>query len=78
MRKIYSKYFCDDDLGEADAFFDVVEGKLKLITAWSANDASYREEYMSSLFTYLGIEIADLPKKFDKAAKELLKGLWGL
>ena len=78
MRTIYSHGFCDDDLGEADAFYDVVEGDLKLITAWSNNDAMFRPEYMESLFTYIGVEMKPLPKKFHKKAKELLRNLWGL
>ena len=39
MRTIYVKSFCDDDLGEADAFYDLVDGKLTLITAWSMNES---------------------------------------
>ena len=78
MREIYSHFFCDDDLGEADAFYDIVDGELKLITAWSANDASFRPEYMESLFDYLGVKIVDLPKKHVKKAKALMKDFWGM
>lgn len=78
MRKIWVWYACDDELGESDAFYEEVDGKLKLITAWSNNDASYRDEYMNSLFKYLGIEVMDLPKKHEKQAKKLLKDFWGM
>lgn len=79
MRTIYVKYFCDNDIGEADAFFDVsgLKKELVLITAWSTNDASYRDEYMSSLFEYLGVKIKPLPAKYDKQALSKIKELWG-
>jgi len=80
MRTIYVEYFCDEDLGDADAFYEVQAdvGSLTLITAWSNNDASYRDEYMSSLFKYLGVEVKPLPKKYKKEAKKLLGKMWGL
>ena len=77
MRTIYIKYFCDDDMGEADAFYEEVDGKLELITAWSNNDAMYRKEYMRPLFKHLGVEINELPKKFEAKATKILKEAWG-
>lgn len=76
MRKIYFKYFCDE--GEADAFYEVVNGQLKLIASWSNNDASYRDEYMHSLFSYLGVDIQRLPKKYETQAKKLFCEAWGI
>ncbi len=77
MRQIYHEYF-EDEFGEADAFYEIVDGKLKLITCWSLNDAHYRDEYMSSLFKYLGVDIVDLPKKHRKKAEEMLRKAWGV
>jgi len=72
MRTIYYKYFCDDDLGECQGFFDVIKNKVTLITCWSMNDANYRHEYMQSVFTYLGVEVKKLPDIYDAAAVKLL------
>ena len=76
-RTIYLECFCDDDLGEADAFYEVVDDKLTMITAWSMNDAQYRSEYMDPLFSHLGIEIKPVPRKYRKQAKALLAEMWG-
>ena len=78
MRTIYHEFFCDDEIGEADAFYEVIDGKLKMITSWSANDANFRYEYMGSLFKHLGVEIKDLPKKHKKEATAMMKEMWGI
>lgn len=78
MTKIYVQNFCDDDLGEADAFYEIVDGHLTMITAWSNNDASYRSEYMSPLFLHLGVDIQRLPKEYQRKAKDLLAEAWGI
>jgi hypothetical protein len=68
MKRIYF-YPYDGYLGEKDTFFD---DNFKLIDYWDCNDASYRPEYMDSLFRQLGIEVAPLPKnKSKKACKSL-------
>lgn len=79
MKKIiYFQFFCTDELGECDSFFEIVNGKLVCIAAWSCNDANYRSEYMNSLFSYLGVVIGKLPKKYGKKAEKLLRERWGL
>jgi hypothetical protein len=75
-RVIFFKYFCDD-FGEMDAFYEIVDGKLLLVKAWSNNDANYRNEYMSGLFSYLGIQMTNLPDKYEKEARALLVKAWG-
>lgn len=75
-RNIYHVYFCDDELGDIDAFFEF-DMKLKLITSWSLNDANYRNEYMSPLFLHLGVAVRRLPMKYEKTAKDLLREWWG-
>ncbi len=65
MKTIYVKCFADDDVGDVDAFFDVIDNKLTLITAWSNNDAEYRDEYMKSLFLHLKVRVVELPKTYD-------------
>jgi hypothetical protein len=69
---------CGDDVGEADAFFEINEGKLKLITCWSHNDAMWRDEYMSGLISYFGGKIEKLPTKHEKEAEKLVAKVWGL
>ncbi len=78
-RTIYYKYFCDDDLGELQGFFEMVRNgrkigkKLVLISFWGMNDADYRHEYMQSVFTYLGVRVQKLPDIYDESAIKLLK-----
>jgi hypothetical protein len=81
LRVIFYKYFDssdDDDLGEAQAFFEVVDGNLTLISCWSLNDADYREEYMSKVFRYLGVDVKRLPEKWYSQAVEAVKEAWGI
>ena len=80
MRKIFVKYFGDNEVGDADVFYEEVQGKLILIAAWSNDDASYRsyrQEYMGPLMRYLGIDVRPLPKSNEKQARALLKDRWG-
>lgn len=78
LRVIYYSWLCDDDLGEAQGFFEVVDNKLKLITGWSMNDANYRNEYMRGVFKYVGIDVQKLPTKYLKQATEQVKEMFGL
>ena len=78
MRTIYYKSFCDDDFGECQGFFELVNKNLVLISGWSMNDAHYRHEYMQSVFTYLGVKVKELPEGQNKAAVKLLTKAFGL
>lgn len=64
-------YHCYSDEVEAEGFFDVND---VLLASWSLNDASYRKEYMKSLFSKLGIvvEYSDSQEHLD-----VLKGIFG-
>lgn len=78
MRKIFHYGICDDDIGEADAFFEVVNGTLTLLAAWACNDAMYRGEYMDSLFKAVGVEVTGLPKTHTKKATKIAKEFFGV
>ena len=71
------RIFCEDPIGEADAFFEIVNGKLKLITTWDCNDALWREEYMDSLLAYAGVRIKSLPEKYHNEALRLVAKNFG-
>ena len=75
---LYHAYFCGDDIGEADGFFEIVDDKLKLVTCWSQNDAMWRDEYMSGLLAWAGVDLQDLPAKYKAQGEKLLAKNWGL
>lgn len=75
---LYHAWFEGENVGEADAFYEIVDGKLKLVTCWSANDAMWREEYMSGLLAWAGVDLQSLPSKHRKEAEKLLEKTWGL
>ena len=77
-KTLYHTFVCDDNCGEADGFFEIEKGKLKLVTCWSANDANWRGEYMSGLIKYFGGKIERLPVKHEKQASLLMARSWGL
>jgi hypothetical protein len=73
LKKIYAVYVQSPEM---ELFFDE---NGKYITGWSCNDACYRDEYMSSLFTHCGYEIVYDSKKTPKALIfKTLKDLWGI
>lgn len=77
-RVVYEKYFCTDDLGEADGFFEINGGTLTFVTGWSHNDANWRGEYMDSLLRHFGVMVQPLPKKYEKKAEKLIREAFGL
>jgi len=77
-RVIYYQCFCDDDLGEAQGFFETTNNKLTMLYGWSLNDANYRQEYMGGLMKKLGVEVKILAKKHEAKAKQLMKEWFGL
>lgn len=62
---------------ESEAFFEVSGDKLRLISAWSFNDAHYRSEYMQGLIAYFGGEIRRLAPELVAKAREILREYWG-
>lgn len=77
-KTLYRTFICGDLVGEAEGFFELNDGKLTLITCWSANDASYRDEYMSGLIEYFGGAIERLPEKYVEEAEKMMAKTWGL
>jgi hypothetical protein len=77
-KTLYHESFCSDNIGEADGFFEIIDGKLELVDCWSNNDAMWRGEYMTGILTWAGIDLQDLPKKHHAAAEKLLCENWGL
>jgi hypothetical protein len=71
-------YFAGWDEGEMEGFFEVIDGNVHFIDGWSRNDANYRPEYMDGLLSYLGVEVQDLPKKYNKEARQILFETFGL
>jgi hypothetical protein len=78
QKTLYHEFFCSDNLGEADGFFEIKDGKLELVDCWSTNDAHWRGEYMTGLLTWAGVELKDLPSKYQAAGEKLLCENWGL
>jgi predicted DNA-binding WGR domain protein len=78
LKVIYHTFFCDDNLGEADGFFEINDGKLEYVTGWFCNDAHWRGEYMSDLLEHAGAEIKDLPDKHQAQASRLMAKAYGL
>lgn len=62
-------FLCDTEYGEVDAFFDE---KAQLITWWSANDASWRGEYMSGLIAHFGGEVKSPGKALEAKCRKAL------
>lgn len=64
--------------GENNIVFD---DKFKVITAWSCNDATWRDEYFQPLMDYLGVKVLEnLPESVDedKLIKQALYDEMGL
>lgn len=79
MRVIYYKGFNGHNIGDKEAFFEVIDGNLMLIACWSANDANWRGEYMDGLLRYFGVQVKNnLPAKFNSDAVDLVKEAFGL
>ena len=62
---------------ESEAFFEVSGNALRLITAWSYNDAHWRPEYMHGLIAYFGGDIRRLAPELIGKAEKILKEYWG-
>ena len=77
-KTLYHAYFCGDNLGEADGFFEIKDGKLELVDCWSLNDAHWRGEYMTGILTWAGVDLQDLPKKYMAEGEKILEKTWGL
>lgn len=75
MKTAYYK-FCEE-VGEVDAFFDLTDGYLTLITCWSCNDGNWRSEYMSGLLKYFDGEVKTLPEQYDAEAEKLVNAYFG-
>lgn len=73
MRTIYIVDACDENLGEAQGVFDE---KGKLISAWSCNDANWRDEYFNGFMKTLGITVKSRKTTASDIAK--LKDHFGL
>ena len=78
LKTVYHAYFEGDNIGEADGFFEIKNGKLSAVTGWSLNDAHWRYEYMQGLIGYFGGIVEPLPKKYQAQAEKLLLKLWNL
>jgi len=75
---LYHQFFCGDNVGEADGFFEIVDNKLVLVECWSTNDAHWRGEYMTGLLSWAGVEMKKLPEKYNVEGEKLLCENWGL
>lgn len=75
---LYFSYFNGDDIGEADGFFEIKNGKLELVDCWSLNDAHWRGEYMTGILNWAGVEVTKLPAKYMKQGEKLIAETWGL
>jgi hypothetical protein len=78
LKVIYHTFFCGDNIGEADGFFEINGGKLEYVTGWDANDANWRGEYMGGLLRHAGAEIKELPDKYQYDAERLIEKAFGL
>ena len=78
QKTLYHSFFCGDNVGEADGFFEVVGGELELVDCWSTNDAHWRHEYMNGILKWAGVDLQKLPAKYLAEAEKLLEKTWGL
>jgi hypothetical protein len=78
LKVIYHTFICDDNLGEADGFFEINDGKLQYVTSWDCNDASWRGEYMRGLLKHVGVDVQTLPDKYKGEASKLMAKAYGL
>jgi len=78
LRAIYHEFFCEGNLGEMDAFFEIKNGKLGFIDGWSLNDAHWRGEYMRGLLRHLGAEVKQLPDEYHDVAAQLVAKAFGI
>lgn len=78
-KTLYHRFFCGEgNLGESDGFFSLENGKLEYVDGWDANDAHWRQEYMSGLLAWAGVEIKQLPEKYLDEAVKIAEKVWGL
>ena len=77
-RILYSKWFESDETGEGTGLYEVMDGKLVLVTAFDANDASWRSEYMDGILSHFGIDRKKLPAEYIAEAERLYKECFGL
>lgn len=77
LKVIYHERFEGEGLGEAEAFYEIVNGKVEYVTGWFLNDAMWRDEYMSGLISHFGGEIERLPEKHHVAAAKLMCEAYG-
>jgi hypothetical protein len=77
-KTLYHAWFEGDNVGEADGFFEIKDGKLEFVDGWSANDANWRDEYMTGLLEWAGVELKTLPEKYRDEAEKILEKRWGL
>lgn len=75
---LYEDSFEGDNVGEADGFFEIKDGKLVLVDCWSCNDAQWRGEYMTGILNWAGVEVKRLPEKYHREAEKMLEKNWGL
>jgi hypothetical protein len=75
---LYYAYFCGDNIGEADGFFEIKGSKLELVDCWSKNDANWRSEYMTGILSWAGVEVKKLPPSHVAAGEKLIAENWGL
>lgn len=55
-------YVCDNEMGEVEAMFD----GIRILSAWSCNDATWRNEYFAPIFQGVGITVkAGAPTKSE-------------
>jgi predicted DNA-binding WGR domain protein len=77
-KTLYHSYFCGENIGEADGFFEIKDGKLELVDSWSLNDAHWRSEYMTGILNWAGVEVTKLPEKYAAEGEKLIAVCWGL
>jgi hypothetical protein len=78
-RILYHAFFCGDNVGEADGFFEIKDNdELELVDCWSTNDAHWRGEYMSGILSWAGVEVQRLPENRQDEGEKLLEKNWGL
>lgn len=77
LKVLYHENFEGEGLGEAEAFYEIVKGKVEFVTGWFMNDAMWREEYMSGLISHFGGKIERLPKQHHITAAKLMCDAYG-
>lgn len=77
-KTLYNSSFEGGNIGEADGFFEIVDGKVELVDCWSCNDAMWRDEYMNGILEWAGVKLERLPVKYKREAEKLIEKAWGL